>query len=278
MRARTDGSLLAAPKLVAPKPWAYIHKRRFARIASILMAVLVWYLCTGPLQLVDQITFPAPGQTWDAFTQIVSSGYAGATLVEHALRSCKLVLMGFAAAVTLGVPFGMLMGISKRAEALFNPIFLLIRPIPPLAWIPLAIVWLGLGDAAKVMVIWMAAFVPAVINSHAGVRMIEPYLIEAGQMLGVSRFAFIREILVPASLPMLFTGLRLSLQASWTTLVAGELIGAMAGLGQVLTQASLDIYPAMILVAMISVAMCGGLMTMLLAYIENRAMPWRKKA
>jgi taurine transport system permease protein len=128
-----------------------------------------------------------------------------------------------------------------------------------------------------VMVIWFAAFVPAVINTHTGVRMIEPYLFEASEMLGIRNFAFVREVLVPATLPMMFTGLRLSLQASWTTLVAGELIGAMAGLGHVLTQSSLDIYPAMIVVAMAAVAVCGGLMTVALGILEKRAMPWRRQ-
>ncbi|MEO8839327.1 MAG: ABC transporter permease subunit [Herbaspirillum sp.] len=183
--------------------------------------------------------------------------------------------MGFASAVVIGVPLGILTGYSRRAEALINPIFLLIRPIPPLAWIPLAIVWLGLGDAAKVMVIWFAAFVPAVINCHTGVRMIEQYLLEASEMLGIRGVPFVTQVLVPATLPMMFTGLRLSLQASWTTLVAAELIGAIAGLGHVLTQSSLDIFPAMILVAMAAVAVCGGAMTAVLGIIEKRAMPWR---
>ena len=97
----------------------------------------------------------------------------------------QLVLLGFAAAVAIGVPLGLVMGWSRRAEALVNPAFLLMRPIPPLAWIPLAIVWLGLGDAAKVLVIWFAAFVPSVINSYAGVRAIEPHLLEAARTLGI---------------------------------------------------------------------------------------------
>ncbi len=92
------------------------------------------------------------------------------------------------------------------AEALVNPVFLLLRPIPPLAWIPLAIVWLGLGDAAKVLVIWFAAFVPAVINFYAGVRSIEPHLIEAASSLGVTRAMLVREVLLPGALPLIFTG------------------------------------------------------------------------
>src|SRR6478735_12126207 len=104
--------------------------------------------------------------------------------------------MRFTAAITIGVPLGMWMGWSWRAEAFVNPVFLLIRPIPPLAWIPLAIVWLGLGDAAKVLIIWFAAFVPAVINSYSGVRTIDPYLLEAARMLGVPRATFVREVLI----------------------------------------------------------------------------------
>src|SRR5258708_28070223 len=128
--------------------------------------------------------------------------------------------MGFAAEVTIGVPLGMLMGWKRRAEALINPVFLLLRPIPPLAWIPLAIVWLGLGDAAKVLVIWFAAFVPAVINSYAGVRSIEPHLVEAARSLGVNRAMLIREVLFPGALPLVFTRLPLALHTCSTTLVS----------------------------------------------------------
>src|SRR5258708_14901010 len=110
--------------------------------------------------------------------------------------------MGLAVAVATGVPLGLAMGWSKRAEALINPAFLLIRPIPPLAWIPLAIVWLGLGDAAKVLVIWFAAFVPSVINSYAGVRSIEPHMIEAARVLGIRRGMFVREALGPRPAPV----------------------------------------------------------------------------
>jgi taurine transport system permease protein len=238
--------------------------------------LVAWYVATTATGLISPARFPAPKEVWDALKQIALAGYADAKLHEHILHSVKLVLMGFTAAVAIGVPLGLAMGWSRTVEALANPAFLLIRPIPPLAWIPLAIVWLGLGDAAKVLVIWFAAFVPSVINSYAGVRSIEPHMIEAARMLGVSRWMLVREVLVPGALPMIFTGLRLSLQACWTTLVAGELIGAVAGLGRLLQQASLDIFPAMILVGMVGVALCGGLMTRALGWLERRVMPWRR--
>lgn len=252
-----------------------LSPRGQASILTLGSTLVLWYVLTTVTQIINPMTFPTPGEVWDSLIQIATTGYGDGRLDQHILQSVKLVLLGFLAAIAIGVPLGLSMGYSRRAEAFFNPVFSLIRPIPPLAWIPLAIVWLGLGDAAKIMVIWMAAFVPAVINSHAGVRNIEPQLLEAADMLGIRRGAFVWEVLVPGSLPMIFTGLRLSLQAAWTTLVAGELVGALLGLGHVLTQGSLDIYPSMILVAMLTIAALGWVMTWCLGMLERRAMPWR---
>jgi NitT/TauT family transport system permease protein/taurine transport system permease protein len=250
-------------------------RRRFwVGMTAVVVALLAWVLLTTVTHSISPGRFPSPGDVWQAAVQITTGGYANATLVAHVWQSSKLVLMGFAVAVATGVPLGLLMGWSRRAEALINPAFLLIRPIPPLAWIPLAILWLGLGDAAKVFVIWFAAFVPALINSYTGVRNIDPTLVEAARVHGASRWQLLREVVLPAASPLVFTGLRLSLQASWTTLVAAELVGALAGLGHVLTQASLDIYPGMILFAMAWVGLLGGLMTKALERLERRVLPW----
>src|SRR5690606_29506643 len=120
-----------------------------------LIGVLVlWYVSTSVTGWIEPTRFPNPAEVRDALQQISLAGYANGRLDQHILHSTALVLMGFAAATVIGVPLGLWMGYSARAEAFFNPIFMLIRPIPPLAWIPLAIVWLGLEDASKVMVIW----------------------------------------------------------------------------------------------------------------------------
>ncbi len=251
-------------------------RRNLVGLATIVALGLAWYVSTSLTGLVSSGRFPSPTDAWAAFRQISGRGYADGTLLAHALHSIRLVGMGFAVAVAIGVPLGLLMGWSRKAEALINPIFLLIRPIPPLAWIPLAILWLGLGDAAKIMVIWFAAFVPAVINSFAGVRTLERPLLEAARMLGTPAWRFLTEVLTPAASPMIFTGLRLSLQASWTTLVAAELVGALFGLGRVLNLAQQDIYPGMILVGMLAVALCGWLTTGLLALGETRALAWHQ--
>jgi NitT/TauT family transport system permease protein/taurine transport system permease protein len=246
--------------------------------ATLAVLVALWFALTSWTGIISAGRFPSPAEFWFSFVQITTRGYAGAGLFNHALHSLLLVIVGFLVAVTTGVPLGLWMGWSRRAEAAINPVFLIIRPIPPLAWIPLAILWLGLGDAAKIMVIWFAAFVPSVINSFAGVRTIDRPVIEAARMLGTPRWRFVTEILAPAASPMIFTGLRLSLQAAWTTLVAAELVGALAGLGFVLNVAQQDIYPGMILVGMLAVGALGFITTWLLGGVERRVLSWNAAA
>jgi taurine transport system permease protein len=241
---------------------------------TIAAALLLWYVLTSLTGIIGSYRLPSPPEFLAALRQIAVDGYAGGTLLQQTLQSLKIVIEGFLVACFVGVPLGFLMGWSPRAEALLNPVFLLIRPVPPLAWIPLAIVWLGLGDGAKIMVIWFAAFVPSVINTFTGVRQVNPVLIEAARVHGATDWRVAKEVVAPGALPMIFTGLRLSLQASWTTLVAAELVGAFLGLGRVLSLAYRDIYPAMIAVAMVVIAIAGALMTQLLARIERMVIRW----
>ena len=250
-------------------------RRRLIGAATLVVLLTAWYVLTSVTGTIDPSRFPRPGDVWNAAVQLSTRGYAGGTLFWQVWYSSRLVLLGFAAAAATGVPLGLLMGMSRRAEALINPAFLLIRPIPPLAWIPLAILWFGLGDTAKVFVIWFAAFVPALINTYTGVRGIDPTLLAAARVHGASTWQLVREVVLPGSLPLVFAGLRLSLQASWTTLVAAELVGAFFGLGRVLIIAAQDIYPGMIAYAMAWVALLGAAMTAVIGLVERRATPWR---
>jgi taurine transport system permease protein len=258
----------------SPASHDWLPRRLLVGTGSVLVLLATWAVLTMVTGTINTSRFPSPLQFWESAKQIMTVGYADGTLLGHALQSTRLVIFGFVVAAGIGVPLGLLMGWSRRAEVLINPVFLVIRPIPPLAWIPMAILWLGLGDAAKIMVIFFAAFVPAVINTLTGIRAIEPPIIEAARMLGTSKWRLVSEVLLPGAAPMIFTGLRLSLQAAWTTLVAAELVGALAGLGRVLNMAQQDIYPAMVMVGMAAVGVLGWATTRFLAAIERRAMPW----
>ena len=274
---RREGSCLAAIAETSSGERRRFRLPRPLWIGMITVAAVLalWFLLTTVLGVIDPNRFPSPGQFLAALDQMTTTGYAGGTLVEHLLRSLWLVATGFMVAVIVGVPLGFAMGYDKRIEAFFNPIFLLLRPIPPLAWIPLAIVWLGITDASKIMVIFVSAFVPSVINTFTGARNVNRTLIEAAKVHGATQARLIREVYVPDALPMIFTGLRLSLQASWTTLVAAELVGAFLGLGRVLSTAYRDINTAMILLAMVVIAIAGALTTQALGYAEKRLIKWR---
>lgn len=267
-----------APVLRQSPPVAKQRRRVDRRIVigavSFLAAIAAWFALSAA-GFVTGGRFPTPADIWRSAAQIaVAPGYAGGTLVQHILQSCKLVLFGFLVAVGTGVPLGLLMGASRRIDALVGPVFSLLRPIPPLAWIPLAILWLGLGDSAKIFLIWVSAFTPSVINTYAGVRNIDGTLVEAARVHGARFGHMLRHVMIPGALPMIFTGLRLSLQTAWMTLVAAELVGAYTGLGKVLATASLDINPGMILFAMAWVGVLGFAMTKALERLEGKVLPW----
>ena len=251
------------------------HRRFLTGVVTLAVVAALWYLTTQATHLISNGRFPSPLDVYKAAEQIgTPPGYANTTLWRHVAISLQLVFFGFLVAVLTGVPLGVAMGLSRRFEAFINPVFLMIRPIPPLAWIPLAVVWFGLGIGAKIFVVWFAAFVPALINAYTGVRTIDRTLIDAARIHGACTLRLISDVIVPGALPMIFTGLRLSLQASWTTLVAAQLVGAVAGLGHVLIVASIDIYPGMIFYGMAWVAILGAVMTIALAQLERFAMPW----
>ena len=254
---------------------SFFTRAQFVGIATILTLIVIWWLLTSGLGIVGEYRFPSPQQFIASFARIWTEGYAGGTLIQQIIHSVRLVAIGFLTAIAVGVPLGFLMGYDKRAEAFINPVFLLLRPIPPLAWIPLAIVWLGVEDASKIMVIFVAAFVPSVINTYTGVRNTPRQYVEAALVHGASRWRLIREVYLPDAAPMIFTGLRLSLQASWTTIVAAELVGAVLGLGRVLQIAYRDVNTAMILVAMVAIAIMGFITARMLAAIETRVIRWK---
>ncbi|MDR3521867.1 MAG: ABC transporter permease [Acidocella sp.] len=244
--------------------------------APILLLIIAWFAATGPLGLIAPLKFPSPAIALASLETIAGPGYASAPLAEHIETSLSLVLAGFAAATLTGIPLGLLLGTSRYANACINPIFQLLRPIAPIAWIPLTILWFGLGGGAKIFVVWLAAFAPAVINTQTAVRGVNRTVIEAAKVHGARRVNLFFDVTIPAALPGIFTGMRLSLQACWMVLVAAELVGAYTGLGHVMIIATEDLDSGMIFVAMLCVAMLGVAMSLLLARLEAWVLPWRR--
>ena len=171
---------------------------------------------------------------------------------------------------SIGVPLGLLMGWYKPLDLMVTPVFDAIRPIPPIAWIPLAIIWLGIGLPAKAFIIWLAAFVPCVINSYTGIKLTNPVLTRVAEIYGASRWETFYKVGVPSAIPMVFTGLKLSLNASWTTLVAAELLAASQGLGYLIQMGRRLSRPDIIIVGMLTIGLTGALMSWGLNLIEAR--------
>lgn len=244
--------------------------------AGFVILFICWYFLTSVFRVISAVRFPSPSDVYEAFVQLASVGYADGTLLTHVLHSLELVVLGYAASIVTAVPLGILMGLSRRADGIINPVFQLLRPIPPLAWIPLAILWFGLGPSAEVFVIWLAAFAPLVINTYTGVRLVNPTLVAAARVHGGSTLDVIIDVVIPGALPMIFTGLRISLQVCWMALVAAELVGSTAGLGHIMIIAERDLNSAMIAASMISVAALGVLLTIALSAVETAMMPWRR--
>jgi ABC-type nitrate/sulfonate/bicarbonate transport system permease component len=161
------------------------------------------------------------------------------------------------------------MGWNRWIRAAVNPIFQVLRPIPPIAWIPLAILWFGLGDSARIYVVWLAAVVPWILNSFEAVRSVDSILISAARMLGAGQRTILTDIVAPSAVPVLVAGARISLGNAWTTLIAAELLAASAGLGFVALNARRTLDSDIMLVAMFTIGILGVIFTGLLYLLER---------
>ena len=214
---------------------------------------------------------PAPSQVAQTLFNLAVSG----ELLRHINASMLRVAAGFLIGAGLAIVIGTWVGLSRRAEAYLEPTFQALRAIPSLAWVPLLLLWLGIDETPKVVLIALGAFFPVYLALLAGIRNIDRKLVEVGQLYQLSRFALVRRTLLPAALPNLFTGLRGALSLSWMFLVAAELIAATRGLGYLLSDGRETSRPDLVIAAILLLAVLGKLSDSLLKYWETRALKWR---
>ena len=200
---------------------------------------------------------------------------AQGALGKHVLASVGRVLAGFVIGASLALVFATWVGLSREAEAYLEPTFAGLRAIPSLAWVPLLLLWLGIDETSKVVLIAIGAFFPVYVNGVAAIRNIDRKLVEVGQMYGFSARRLTLRILLPAAMPGLFTGLRSGLSMAWMFLVAAELIAATKGLGYLLSDGRETSRPDIVLAAILALAVLGKLSDGVLAAIERRCVSWR---
>lgn len=237
---------------------------------SFIIFLLCWE-CICRFEIVGAYQLVPPSEViLQFFEKLINPKPDGAVLQMHAMASLMLALSGFLAAIVIGIPLGLFMGWYPAVNMTVRPLFDTIRPIPPIAWIPLAILWLGIGTPAKAFIIFLAAFVPCVINSYTGIRLTNPVLIRVAQIYGASNWETFIKIGIPSAIPMIFTGMKLSLNAAWTTLVAAELLAASEGLGYLIQLGRRLARPDIIIVGMLTIGFLGALLSWILTCIESR--------
>jgi NitT/TauT family transport system permease protein len=238
--------------------------------ASILVFFGVWQLIIS-LEIVPTTMLASPLQVISIFVDKLSEPNPdGAVLWVHAWTSIQEAFTGYILALLVGIPLGLLMGWFSVAEGLARPIFEMIRPIPPIAWIPLTIFWFGIGISGKVFIIWLGGIVPCVINSFAGVRMTNPTLIQMARTYGATDWQIFTKLCIPSALPMVFGALQIALAYCWTTLVAAELLAADTGLGYLITMGRRLAMPDLVVLGMVMVGLTGAVIGVAIDWVEKR--------
>jgi NitT/TauT family transport system permease protein/taurine transport system permease protein len=242
---------------------------------TILLATLlaIWELVAGVwLPTIDRnlvTLMPPPSAVWRAAWELIGNG----ELATHLWASLKRELVAFLFALT-AIPLGIAMGWWRQVHAQFDPIVEILRPIPPIAWIPLSLLWFGIGDAQNQFIIFLGIFFPVLINTIAGVRNIETNLIRAARSLGASEFFILRRVVLPAALPQILTGVRVGFGFGWMALVAAELVGASSGLGFMINDARSVLRTDIIVVGMLTIGVTGFSIDLLVRLLSRRLLPW----
>jgi len=255
-------------------------QRRFIGLgistASVLFIFLLWYLVAAS-GLFPPYFIPTPRAVLDSFIEILTIGYRGGLLLEHLGDSLFRVITGFFLACLVAVPLGILMGTNWKIKAIFDPLIEFYRPLPPLAYYTILVIWLGIGNASKITLLFMAAFPPLSINTTAAVSAVPRERIQTAQSLGASQGQILRHVILPSCLPGIFTGMRVSIGFAYTTLVSSEIVAATSGIGWMVLDAGKFLRGDVMFMGILVMGTTGILMDRILRTLEKLIIPWKGK-
>lgn len=263
-------------------PWSQpVRKRRGVSsraisAVTILAALAAWAL-SARLQLVSPVFLPSPAAVWTKFIVVIKDGFVDATLLQHIVASLGRVFAALLAAIVIGVPVGLAIGISTVGRGIFDPLLEFLRPIPPLAYLPLVIIWFGIGEPSKILVIAIAMLAPVALSTASGVRGVSKERIDAARSLGATQRQVVRHIILPSALPSILTGLRIALGAGWSTLVAAELVAATRGLGFMIQSAAQFLVTDVVVMGILVIATIAFVLEFIIRRIERQLVPWAGK-
>jgi NitT/TauT family transport system permease protein/sulfonate transport system permease protein len=249
--------------------------RYFLYTLSVVMFLTFWDLAA--VQKILGNFLPRPIEVLSQLMSLNTEPLASKTLFEHLWASIHRVLIGWAIGVSIAVPLGIFMGLNPYVRAIVKPVFDLLKPMPPISWISLSILWFGLGEESKVFIIAIGSFVPCILNSYNGIRLIDPALYDAARMLGASRRQEIVEVGFFASAPAIFAGLQISLSIAWSCVLAAELVGSRSGMGFIIILGMNQSSPALIIAGMVVIAITACLISVGMDRLENIVCPWKRE-
>jgi taurine transport system permease protein len=259
-----------------------IPMRKISRsflLSSLSIAILLgaWMLVTE-MGWANELFLPKPQAVWAAFVKTLTKGYQGSTLLEHVGASLYRILVSFALACLVGIPLGVLMAISRDARALLNPLIEFYRPLPPLGLYTLLVMWLGIGEASKLSLLFLAGLPGIVISTIQAVSSIDPVYVRAARTLGATRRALIFEIYLPAAGPQILSGMRISLGFIYTVLVAAEIVAASAGIGWMIWDAAKFLLSDIVIMGLIVLGLTGVVLDFTMRLIGRLLMPWTRSS
>lgn len=235
---------------------------------------VLWELVTR-FGLIKPLFLPKPESIWNALMQSLRGELDGHPLWVHFAWSFGRVFVAFWLAVLIGVPTGIAMGVSRIWRGIFDPPLEFYRPLPPLAYLPLMIIWFGIGEFAKIMLLYLAIFAPVALAARAGVRSIAQEQIQAALSMGASYWQVIRHVILPGALPDILVGLRIGVGVGWTTLVAAEMVAADAGLGKMVFNASNFLRTDVVILGILIIGVVAFSFEMMMRWFEKHAAPWK---
>ena len=247
-----------------------ILRHTMQAIIPIVFLIFVWQI-TASLEFINTQLLPSPLNVANAFIDLFGTG----SLISDIFASLQRVLIGFLFASVLGIGLGLLLGSNQKITPFFIPIIELLRPIPPIAWIPLAILWFGLGDAPAYFLVFLGAFFPIFTNTLFGVMAVEEIHKRVALSLGSNKKRFLTDILIPSSLPHIFAGLKIGLGVGWIVVITAELVGAQSGLGYMIQFNRLLLETPKIIVGMITIGAVGYLLNIAMTRLERKLIPWK---
>ncbi|MGQ9265134.1 taurine ABC transporter permease TauC [Klebsiella pneumoniae] len=243
-------------------------------VATLAVLLAVWW-AVAALQLISPLFLPPPDQVLQKLITIAGpQGFMDATLWQHLAASLTRIVIALLAAVLIGVPVGIAMGLNSTVRGILDPLIELYRPVPPLAYLPLMVIWFGIGETSKILLIYLAIFAPVAMSTLAGVKSAQQVRIRAARSLGASRAQVLWLVILPGALPEILTGLRIGLGVGWSTLVAAELIAATRGLGFMVQSAGEFLATDVVLAGIAVIAIIAFLLELGLRALQRRLTPW----